>query len=385
MAKKKTKSSQGVQPVRGKEGGTVLGPRNLAREAESADRVRPPKTDHGTLPSLRWSFCDSHNRISEGGWARQTTVRELPIATEIAGVNMRLNAGAVREMHWHEEGEWAYMLKGKARITVVDQNLCTFQEDVGEGEGWFFPAGIPHSIQGLGPDGCEFLLVFDDGDFDENSTFQLTDWLACTPKEVLAKNFQVPISAFDRIPSDELYIFPTKVPPPLAKDRVAGLGPIPVDLKHRMGKMAPIRMKHGCVRILDTTLFPPTTITAALVEVEPGGMRELHWHPNADEWQYYLSGQARMTVFASNRSAQTFDYQAGDVGYVPRAQPHYVENTGKTTLRFFEMFRSPQFQDVPLAQWLAFTPHELVRAHLNIDESLLKKIPKRRMPIVGKS
>ena len=210
MAKKKLKTSQGVQPIRGKEGGTVLGPRNPAREAQSADRVRPPKTDHGTLPSLRWSFCDSHNRVSEGGWARQTTVRELPIATEIAGVNMRLNAGGVREMHWHEEGEWAYMLKGKARITVVDQNLCTFQEDVGEGEGWFFPAGIPHSIQGLGPDGCEFLLVFDDGDFDENSTFQLTDWLACTPKEVLAKNFQVPVSAFDRIPSEELYIFPDK-------------------------------------------------------------------------------------------------------------------------------------------------------------------------------
>ncbi|HEY5259151.1 MAG TPA: hypothetical protein VIJ46_00770, partial [Rhabdochlamydiaceae bacterium] len=66
MAKKKPKPSQGVQPIRGKEGGTVLGPRNPAREAQSADRVRPPKTDHGTLPSLRWAFSDSHNRISEG-------------------------------------------------------------------------------------------------------------------------------------------------------------------------------------------------------------------------------------------------------------------------------------------------------------------------------
>ncbi len=84
---------------------------------------------------------------------------------------MRLTAGGVREMHWHKEGEWAYMLKGRARITAVDQNLCAFQADVGEGEGWFFPAGIPHSIQGLEGDGCEFLLVFDDGDFDENSTF----------------------------------------------------------------------------------------------------------------------------------------------------------------------------------------------------------------------
>ena len=382
--KKRQESYHPPQPIRGKEGASILGPSNPAREAEDPDRLSPPKTDHGTLPSLRWSFCDSHNRMSEGGWTRQTTVRELPVATELSGVNMRLTAGGVREMHWHKEGEWAYMLKGRARITAVDQNLCAFQADVGEGEGWFFPAGIPHSIQGLEGDGCEFLLVFDDGDFDENSTFLLTDWLACTPKEILAKNFNVHASAFDRIPAKELYIFQSEVPPPLAQDRVAGLGPIPVNYSHQMIKMEPIRMKYGAVRIMDSTVFPAsTTITAALVEVEPGGMRELHWHPHADEWQYYISGQGRMTVFASGSSAQTFNYQAGDVGYVPRAMPHYVENTGTTTLRFLEMFRSPVFEDVPLAQWLAFTPHELVRAHLNIDESVLSKIPPRKMPVVG--
>ncbi len=371
------------QPIRGKEGASIMGPTNPTREAESPDRLLPPPTDRGTLPSLRWSFCDSHNRVSEGGWARQTTVRELPTATEIAGVNMRLTPGSIREMHWHKEGEWAYMLKGRARITSVDQNLCTFQDDVGEGEGWYFPTGIPHSIQAL-EEGCEFLLVFDDGDFDENQTFLLTDWLARTPKEVLAKNFNVPASAFDNIPKEELYIFPSKVPGPLAKDRVAGLGPMPESFSHRMIKMEPIRMKYGTVRIMDSTNFPASkTIASALVEVEPGGMRDLHWHPNADEWQYYLSGQARMTVFASGGSAQTFDYQAGDVGSIPRAMPHYVENTGKTTLRFLEMFRSPRFEDVPLAQWLAFTPHELVRAHLHIDESVLAKIPPRKMPVVG--
>jgi oxalate decarboxylase len=90
-----------------------------------------------------------------------------------------------------------------------------------------------------------------------------------------------------------------------------------------------------------------------------------------------------MTIFASSGRAQTFDYQARDVGYVPRAMPHYVKNTGATTLRFLEMFRSPRFQDVPLAQWLAFTPHELVRAHLNTDESVLAKIPPRKVPVVG--
>lgn len=356
---------------------------NPPREAEGPDRINPPSTDKGTLPNLKWSFCDSHNRVSNSGWARQTTSREIPSATAISGVNMKLLPGAVREMHWHKEGEWAFMLKGRARVTIVDQNLCAFQDDVGEGEGWFFPTGIPHSIQAL-EEGCEFLLVFDDGAFDENETFQLTDWLIHTPREVLAKNFNVPESAFDKMPKEELYIFPAKVPGPLSTDKIKGLGTPPQPFTHRMIKLDPIKTKFGSARILDTTNFPISkTIAAALVEVEPGGMRELHWHPNSDEWQYYISGKGRMTVFASGGKAQTFDYQAGDVGSIPRAMPHYIENTGTTTLRFLEMFRAPRFEDIPLAQWLAFTPHELVRAHLNIDESVLAKIPQKRVPVVG--
>lgn len=356
---------------------------NPPREKEQPDRLSPPSTDRGTLPNLKWSFCDSHNRVLPAGWARQTTVREIPSAKDLSGVNMMLVPGGVREMHWHKEGEWAYMLSGKARITIVDQNLCTFQDDVGVGEGWYFPAGIPHSIQAL-EEGCEFLLVFNDGAFDENQTFQLTDWLARTPKDIIAKNLNVPLSALDKLPKEELYMFKAPVPPPLAQDKVKGLGPTPHPISHRMIKLEPLKMKYGKVRIMDSTNFPASkTIASALVEVEPGGMRELHWHPNSDEWQYYISGKGRMTVFASDSSAQTFDYQAGDVGSVPRAMPHYIENTGNTPLVFLEMFKAPRFEDVPLNQWLAFTPHELVRQHLNIDESILQKLPQKREPVVG--
>jgi oxalate decarboxylase len=371
------------EPIEGKLGGTILGPTNPSREAENPTIMKPPSTDHGTLPNLKWSFADSHMRLNEGGWSRQTTVRELPISKDFAGVNMRLKAGGVREMHWHKEAEWSYMLKGRARITAVDENGCAFQDDVEEGDLWFFPAGIPHSIQGLEDDGCEFLLVFDQGDFSEDSTFLVSDWLAHTPKEVLAKNFGVHESAFAHIPKKELYIFQTQVPPPLSQDRVTGNGKMPLSLSHRMLKQKPIVTKGGKVWITDTSNFPASkTIAAALVEIEPGAMRELHWHPNGDEWQFYISGQARMTVFAAEGNARTFDFQAGDVGFVPFPMPHYVENTGNTTLRFLEIFRSDHFADVSLAKWLAFTPHELVRAHLRIDESLLAKIPKYRTPVV---
>jgi oxalate decarboxylase len=372
------------QPQRPGHGGTDPGPRNLARDRQNPDLLVPPPTDHGTLPNLRFSFSDAHVRLESGGWTRQVTVRELGISKDIAGVNMRLNAGGVRELHWHKAAEWAYMLNGTARITAIDAQGRNFVDDVGVGDLWYFASGIPHSIQGLNPDGCEFLLVFDDGDFDEDNTFLLSDWFKHIPNEVLSKNFGVSGSSFDHIrdPS-ELYIFPAPVPGPLGSDRTVGTVAASPSFSHKMLAQQPIKTKSGTVRITDTSVFPASkTISAALVEVQPGGMRELHWHPNTNEWQYYIEGQARMGVFAASGQARTFDFMAGDVGFVPFAMGHYIENTGTAPLRFLEIFKSSHYADVSLNQWLALTPPELVQAHLKLDPQTLAALHKEKFPVV---
>jgi oxalate decarboxylase len=310
------------------------------------------------------------------------TARELGVSKDIAGVNMRLNAGGVRELHWHKASEWAFMLYGTARITAVDAQGRNFVDDVGVGDLWYFPAGIPHSIQGLGPDGCEFLLVFDDGDFDEDNTFLITDWFKHIPNEVLGKNFGVPATSFGHTPDPrERYIFPAPIPGPLAKTH--GAAPVPQTFSHKMMAQQPIQTKSGTVRITDSSEFPvSTTIAAALVEVEPGGMRELHWHPNNNEWQYYIEGQARMGVFGASGQTRTFDYRAGDVGYIPFAMGHYIENTGNTKLRFLEIFKSSYYADVSLDQWMALTPPDLVEAHLKLDQQVMTALRKHKVPIV---
>ena len=377
------------EPIKGALGATILGPRNVPLERENPDLLASPQTDAGTIPNLKFSFAAARNRVLTGGWAREVTMRELPIATELAGVNMRLKPGGIRELHWHKEAEWAYMLAGGARITAVDQDGRNFIDDVGVGDLWNFPAGIPHSIQGL-HEGCEFLLVFDDGNFSENETFLLTDWLKHTPRAVLAKNFGVPEAAFADLPTDpdfQRYIFSGTVPGPLASDAVqCPAGAVPRTFSHRMLAQNPVRVAGGQVRITDSSNFPAaSSIAAARVEIEPGAMRELHWHPNGDEWQYYISGQGRMTVFASSGKARTFNYQAGDVGYVPFAMGHYIENTGEETLTFLEMFRSNRFADVSLSQWLALTPPGLVQAHLNLDVQTMAALSRRKdKPIVVK-
>ena len=158
---------------------------------------------------------------------------------------------------------------------------------------------------------------------------------------------------------------------------------MPNSFGHRMMSQEPIKTRSGTVRITDSKNFPASvTIAAALVEVQPGGLREMHWHPNADEWQYYIEGEARMGVFAAEGNARTFDYRAGDVGFVPFAMGHYIENAGNANLRFLELFRSSYYADISLDQWLALIPPELVEGHLNVDAQTMSKLRKEKMPVV---
>ncbi|MBV8474916.1 MAG: hypothetical protein JO107_01995 [Hyphomicrobiales bacterium] len=86
---------------------------------------------------------------------------------------------------------------------------------------------------------------------------------------------------------------------------------------------------------------------------------ELHWRPNADEWQYYIKGQARMTVFNTGPQAQTADFRAGDLGVVKKSLGRYVENSGSTDLVFLEIFKADEYQEVSLSRWLTHAPPEM--------------------------
>jgi len=359
------------------------GPANLTLDGQNQDSMWPPDTDSKSLvPTFKYPFSLANKRVYEGGWSREVTVRELPVSKSMAGVNMRLTAGGVRELHWHTAGEWAIMLYGAARITAIDADGKSFVADVKKNDLWYFPSGIPHSIQGIGADGAEFMLVFDDGDFSEAETVLLS-----LPREVLSKNFGVAEGALKNLPREELFIFQTDVPGPLEVDLAAAAGSFGASLENFAFQTADVpatkRTKGGEVLIVDSSTFKASkTVAMAMVTLRPGGLRELHWHPNADEWQYYISGQGRMTVVATGNRARTLDFRAGDVGYVQKTLLHYVENTGDTDLVFLEMFKSSYYQDMSLAQWLAHTPPELVRAHLHVDKETLEAIPKDKIVVI---
>jgi oxalate decarboxylase len=333
------------------------GPVNRGLLALNPNSNTPPPTDHGDVGPLWYSFDLVKKRVEEGGWTHEVTQRELPSSRDIAGVNMRLTAGSYREMHWHTADEWAYVLYGNARVTVMQPDGKMFIGDVSEGDLWIFPAGHPHSIQGLGPDGTEFLLVFNQAMFSEDA------------------------------PGAPLYIFPGDLPNSLEQDKAEIGGEQVAETQQytfRLRSMEPTKSSEaGEVRIVDSRNFPVSKhISAALVILKPGHIRELHWHPTASEWQYWIAGEGRITVFFPVDNARTMDFRANDIGYVPNNAPHYIENTGNTDVVFLEMFAIDQFLDVSLNQWLRRVPSEMLKAHLNIDKATAAKIPSENLAVI---
>ncbi len=371
------------QPIRNGAGATDPGPRDILRDLENPDMLVPPATDAGLLPNLKFSFSDTSMVLKPGGWSREVTAREMPVMTTMAGVNMRLTPGGVREVHWHLASEWSYMLAGSARVTAVDQCGRNFIADIGPGDLWYFPPRLAHSLQGL-KDGCEFLLLFDDGNFSDLNTISLSDLFAHYPPDVLAANFGVPASDFNCLPSGQVYIYQGTVPGPLESEAVQSpYGTVPQSFKHRLLAQTPTTTLGGSVRIADTSNFPVAkTTAAALVEIKPGAMREIHWHPNNDEFQYYITGQGRMTVFGENGKARTFDYRAGDVGYVPVGYVHYVQNTGNETLWFLEAFKSERFEGVSLNQMMAVTPPGLIAGNLRVGPEFVNALRKVECQVI---
>lgn len=330
------------------------------------------------VPSYRFRLEAQKPKTGNGGSAKEASIKQFPVSVGIAGVSMRLGPGTLRELHWHANAaEWAYVVTGQCRTTVFDPAGTWETLDFGPGDVWYFPRGHGHSIQGLGPGDCHFILVFDNGAFSEFATFSVTDWVARTPAEVLAKTLHVPAHTFRPFPKEEVYF--AKGPEPGLLPMASGSVSEPsLPHQYRLRAQTPQVFNGGNVRIVSSREFPiSTTITGALMSLDPGALREPHWHPNADEWQYVLSGRYRQTVFASSGRSTTIEYSPGDVGYVPRGFGHYLESVGRERAEILLAFNTGVYEEIGLAEWLASNPHQLVATNFGISPYVIKRFARR--------
>ncbi|KAF7559856.1 hypothetical protein G7046_g4290 [Stylonectria norvegica] len=377
------------QPEDGQgKGAPFLGGTNKELDLQNPDNLGRQSTDNGIVPNLKWSFSDSKTRLLKGGWVREQVITDLPASHDIAGAQQHLVKGAVRELHWHRVAEWGFVYNGSILISAVDENGKYQSEQLDYGDIWYFPKGVAHTIQGLGEEN-EYLLVFDEADFDKTgTTFHLDDWIAHTPKDILAKNFGVNASIFEDVPAPNPYIFPADVSTRNVTDAPEGSLKGNSSFVYRTLEHDPevIGGTGGEFYKIDSTNFPiAKTLAATFVTLKPGGLRELHWHPNAEEWLYFHQGTAKATVFIGSATARTFDFAAGDTAVFPDNSGHYIENTSETEdLVWIEVYKSDRVADISLTQWLALTPADVVAQTLKVPISFVDTLKKEKQVLIAK-
>ncbi|MGB6484917.1 MAG: cupin domain-containing protein [Candidatus Acidiferrales bacterium] len=357
-----------------------------AQGQHEAPKVRAEAHKEPPLENFKYDLDGSTGFSGEGGTAKEVTVAEFPVSTSVAAVSMILKPGAMRELHWHAiAAEWAYVISGNVRTTVLGPNGEAAEDDFGPGDLWYFPKGHPHALQGLGPGDTHFILVFDDGHFSEFGTFSITDWFAQTRPEILARNSGLTPQTIAALPKGEVYITPGRVPPREQQPFRNG-APIISQGAHKFRLLArePLIWPGGEERIVDSHDFPMSkTIAGSIMDLKPGALRELHWHPNADEWQYYVSGRARVGIFGAHGRSSIEEFGPGQVAFIKQGFGHYIEQVGDEPTRILITFPAAEYQEISLSTWLANNPAQLLEDNFGIGAEEVARMPKSKLAIYG--
>jgi oxalate decarboxylase len=362
-----------------------------SRPAQAGDpsfmnNVPDPVTSGSELPTFKFALEKSEGKVIGNSYGKEATVTQLPISKGIAGVSMKLEPGAMRELHWHATAaEWAFVIEGRVRTTVIDPSGAAETNDFEPGDVWYFPRGHGHMLQCLGKEPCHFILIFDNGYFSEFGTFSITDWIGHAPKPLLAKNFGVPESTFDSFPKQEVYFARGAIPPEAAAAPLQGLKLPPESHKYRLLAQDPYAtFSKGREWRVDASKFPiSTTITGVVLDLDPGALRELHWHPNADEWQYVIGGRVAVTLFGSHGRFRVETLDKGDVGYIPQGYGHSIENVGDTPSRVLIGFNSGTYEAIDLSQWIAGNPADVLATNFSQAPDLFGKFPNHDVFLTG--
>lgn len=165
---------------------------------------------------------------------------------------------------------------------------------------------------------------------------------------MIAQDFGITTDELANIPDGELFIFPgTAAPADIQEQTVQnsnGMLEGNETYSYHFSLQEPLSVPGGSVKILDPLTFPiAEKFSVALVTIEPGAMREIHWHPTSDEWTFFLYGRSRATLFQASDTATTFDYGPGDVGYFPQSASHYVQNVGDEDVVILEVLSADHF------------------------------------------
>ncbi|CAL5229796.1 g13190 [Coccomyxa viridis] len=338
-------------------------------------------TAYGATYTQYWSKVPEQK--FPGGAFKYSNIKNFPGSNTISAVLVSLDVGGIRGLHWHNEAEWAYVVSGTCRAVVMEEGSTKPAEtwDYGEGDIWYFRPNEAHMAQGLAPSGCTYLAGYNSGTFSDPDSPSLGAWLEALPANIKAEGLGV--ADLRQNNTNRVAGFITQGPTPIADldtFRASIIKPPQpaVKLTHRyqLSQQEPkAESSGGSVIVGDTTNFEISdAMSGALVKLHPGGMRQLHWHTNLDEWQFVINGTIQAGVFNVTNHYEQSILRAGDAGFAPMSSAHYFKNIGTTDCYVVLIFNAGKFTNIDATFLVANMPAETLAADLGVSVDVAKAL-----------
>lgn len=330
------------------------------------------------------SFNDTKGDAFPGGTIKSLTVKETPSIPNMSTSLVEMKPGALRGLHWHKTAaEFGYVVSGNCVLSVYDPDNHMESGPLNAGDIWYVPRGFSHSLWAAGSQGCTFCTVYDDGITTEQNALHLADLLRVERPEIIYSSLGI---RPDRVSSGSADLLMAGRTDPGSLSPHGFAASAPQSFRFKLAQMPQIKSPGGTFAQASSSDFPMSlTLVGAITILEPDGIREPHWHPNADEWDLVLEGNALVTIFDGPGRLNTVQLGPNDIGFLPRNQAHAVETTGGKTFKLLSVFNANAFKAIGISELLAGTPDTLIEQNLGLSPEEVSNLPKDERFIVKNS
>jgi oxalate decarboxylase len=306
----------------------------------------------------------------------------------MAAYLLRLKQGGVYEPHWHPNAaELSYCINGRAIMTIFSPNAGYDSFTIDPGELVFVPRGYIHDIENTSDQEAKFVTAFN---YEQPQEIGISGSVGSMPDRVLNATFGIkpPTATFfngfnNKSPKD---IVIGSKPPANTLGAAATTTPADNNMtrivnphKFNLEGIPPqVQTAGGTVALGNANTFPILNGLACYsLRLNPNGIREPHWHPNAAELDYVIEGRARMTILSPGGSVDTFEVSPGQIVLIPPAYFHYIENPDSiNNMHFAVFFGHEKPEDIGISGALSAYSNEVLAAVFNLDSTLFDKLPK---------
>ncbi|MCE5293400.1 MAG: cupin domain-containing protein [Chlamydiales bacterium] len=297
----------------------------------------------------------------------------FPALQNMSLYKLVLEKQAVRAPHWHANAdELGYCVEGKLLISIFATGNQKETFLVEEGDAFFIPSGALHSLENSGEDQAICILQFSNEEPEDfelspafnmfsnavlGNTYGLEASVLSTIKRPLSNPVIAQVADKTSVENDNKYVSPYQYP-------LASSAPL-------------ISNSGGNAKVARNNVWPALTRQALyLLELTKTGMREPHWHPETAELGYIQSGKGRMSILSPSGAVDTYEMQAGDIYFIPKAYPHHIENlSNQESLNILIFFDQAMPKDIGFSASIKSFPDTVLAASLGISNDTLQQLP----------